>query len=863
MATRPLRRILSLQSMLVAAVPFLAIGLLGVFWLRPQIRSDIETRQLQLAGTIATQIQFYLSSALSDLKSVTSFSTSRQLSWQDIETIFDTQVTASDTLHLIYGVDPSGRIAAVGIGNGPTSQKKDLRGLDFTRNHLYREALDRRQPIWSNSFLSIVGGGPAVAIALPVGDTVFFGEVELSHLSLFLQNIADPGGQIIFIIDRRGQVIADQNGRYTAQQFNLRNLQLIREGLAANTPVSGEFDIEGREMIGTMIPIPEMGWEVLIAWPTQAAFSLIKMTTHIAAVGLGIAVLLSIVAAWLMSRVISGRVEVLAGNARRIAMGEGAFAWPRGNIQEFNQLSTDLQQMADSLRERERQIGEHERLLQSVMDNAFQLQGLLNPEGILLDVNRTALDLIGAAKEDVVGRCFWDTPWWNHNPETRNRIRRAIKKAADGEFLRFEATHLDTHGALHYIDVSLKPIKDDNGKVIYLLPEGRDINDRKQAEAKILRHMENLASLRMIDAAINSSLDLRVTLDVLLEQTLGRLQVDAACVLLFSSHTQILTYAAGLGFRTDRVAWSRVLLGEGLAGVAAFERKTLLIKDLSENSLPVPENLIEAEQFRAYVGVPLVAKGEIKGVLELFHRSPLEPDQEWLEFAEALAGQAAIALDNAELFEHLQRTNAELLRAYDTTIEGWAKALDLRDEETEGHSRRVTWMTERLGRMFDISEEELVHMRRGALLHDIGKLGVPDKVLLKKGRLNGEEQQFMQEHPTIAYRLLAPIPFLRPAVDIPYCHHERWDGTGYPRRLKGEEIPLAARIFAVVDIWDALLSDRPYRSAWPVDKVREYIKSLSRTHLDPVVVETFLDIEPEFSAPGDRGFVPRARMRSS
>ena len=207
-----------------------------------------------------------------------------------------------------------------------------------------------------------------------------------------------------------------------------------------------------------------------------------------------------------------------------------------------------------------------------------------------------------------------------------------------------------------------------------------------------------------------------------------------------------------------------------------------------------------------------------------------------------LGGQAAIAVDNAAVYEDLHQSNAELTLAYDKTIEGWSRALDLRDKETEGHAQRVTEITLRLAKAMGIGDAELVHIRRGALLHDIGKMGVPDDILLKPGKLTDEEWVLMRKHPQLAYDLLSPITYLRTALDIPYCHHEKWDGTGYPRGLKGEQIPLVARLFAVVDVWDALRSDRPYRPAWDEEKVREHILAGSGTHFDPKVVETFLNL---------------------
>ncbi len=211
-------------------------------------------------------------------------------------------------------------------------------------------------------------------------------------------------------------------------------------------------------------------------------------------------------------------------------------------------------------------------------------------------------------------------------------------------------------------------------------------------------------------------------------------------------------------------------------------------------------------------------------------------------FLEALSGQAAIAIDKARLLEDLQESNQELTRAYDITLEGWARALELRDKETEGHSRRVTDLTTQLARELGISSADLVHIRRGVLLHDIGKMGVSDGILRKPGPLNEEETAEMRKHPQYAYDLIYPITYLRPALDIPYFHHEKWDGSGYPKGLRSTQIPLPARIFAVVDVWDALLHDRPYRSAWPKERCKEYIREQSGIHFDPAVVEAFLQM---------------------
>ena len=370
-----------------------------------------------------------------------------------------------------------------------------------------------------------------------------------------------------------------------------------------------------------------------------------------------------------------------------------------------------------------------------------------------------------------------------------------------------------------------------------------DISSRKHAEAKVNLQVERLAALNAIDHAISSSFDLNLSLSVLLLHAVKELKVDAADVLLFNPNLNVLEYFIGRGFHMKNVEATRLHLGDELADHLIMERQSLIIPNIAANELTASRaKSLEAESFIRYCAVPLINKGKIKGVLEVFHRAPLEPDKEWLGFLNTLSEQAALAIDNHELFDGMQRSNDELRLAYDTTIEGWSHALDLRDKETEGHTQRVKEMTLKLAQAAGMREEEMIHVRRGVLLHDIGKLGVPDDILLKPGALTDEEWTIMRQHPVYAYELISPIEFLRQALDIPYCHHEKWDGTGYPRGLKGEQIPLAARLFTVVDVWDALSSDRPYRRRWSKEKVMDYIRSLSGTYFDPHAVELFFEV---------------------
>jgi response regulator RpfG family c-di-GMP phosphodiesterase len=355
------------------------------------------------------------------------------------------------------------------------------------------------------------------------------------------------------------------------------------------------------------------------------------------------------------------------------------------------------------------------------------------------------------------------------------------------------------------------------------------------------RRLERIQALHDIDLSINSSVNLNVTLKILLEQVLNRLQVDAADILLYNPHSLELEYTTGLGLQDYPLSRRNIRLGEGFAGQVVVERKLVSIPDLEKAvEITERERLFNDEGFTSYYAIPLVSKGEFRGVMEILQRTSFTRDDEWIGFLSTLGNQATIAIDNASLFDNLQRSNMELSLAYETTLEGWAKALEMRDVETEGHSQRVTELTLRIGREMGIAESTLIHVRRGALLHDIGKMGIPDSILLKPAALTEDEWQIMKMHPVFAYKLLYPIAYLRQAIDIPYCHHEKWDGSGYPRGLRGIQIPLEARIFAVIDVWDALLSDRPYRKAWQQEQALEHIREQSGKHFDPQVVEAFL-----------------------
>jgi putative nucleotidyltransferase with HDIG domain len=371
--------------------------------------------------------------------------------------------------------------------------------------------------------------------------------------------------------------------------------------------------------------------------------------------------------------------------------------------------------------------------------------------------------------------------------------------------------------------------------------------DRRADEvhARLRQQVRRLDALHAVDRAIASSHDLPLALGTVLDHVVAELKLDAASLLLLERDGGALTVAESRGLRRRPGAQE---LASCLGGRAVREGVIVRAPDLATISED-PADAATAAGMVAYCALPMRAQRGIVGVLELFHHEALPEDAGWEGFAAALAGRAALAVDAARLVEDLRRSNVELALAYEQTIEGWSRALDLRDRETEGHTQRVTELTVRLARRMGILGEDLTHIRRGALLHDIGKMGVPDRILLKPDRLSEEEWTVMRQHPVYAFRLLSPVGHLRSALDIPYCHHERWDGQGYPRGLAKEEIPLAARIFAVADVWDALTSDRPYRPAWSADEALRYIEQGAGSQFDPRVVDVFRAMAAEGKLP--------------
>jgi len=379
----------------------------------------------------------------------------------------------------------------------------------------------------------------------------------------------------------------------------------------------------------------------------------------------------------------------------------------------------------------------------------------------------------------------------------------------------------------------------------------QDVTDRKRAESALRNRATELESLVAVSTSLRASSTVAEMIPIVIrEATRVAHAANGSIFLLEQSSGDLVSrgwYSAENDSFTqlDEENAVRHTIYEGVTGYVARTGQIYSTDHMQEDPLPVFLSG-EAERLAGItsgLSLPLRAHDSIVGVLHVALREKRLFTETEIRLLTAIAEMAGNALQRASLLEKTLQQAKDLSDAYDNTLAGWARALELRDELTEGHTRRVTALTVKLSQAMGIPSDDLVQIQRGAILHDIGKMGIPDEILLKRGPLSFEEAAVMRRHPQFAFEMLYPIAFLRPALDIPYCHHEKWDGSGYPRGLKGDEIPLAARIFAVADVWDAITSDRPYRGAWPRNKALEYMRSESGKYFDPRVLEVFFSIE--------------------
>src|SRR5271157_2116049 len=428
---------------------------------------------------------------------------------------------------------------------------------------------------------------------------------------------------------------------------------------------------------------------------------------------------------------------------------------------------------------------------------------------------------------------------------TQEEYKRLWETITSGHEWQGEFHNKKKNGEMYWESAVISPISNDRGEVTHFIAVKEDITERKQAEKQLEGYAHNNATLYDLSQKILINSDLDKIYDDIHQAVQNLMACDTFVIALLNEAKQEIAEVF-LWDQDRRWPSEHHPAGQGLTGYIISSGKPLRVNEWDESHTELTDSIIfgyTMEHTRSVLAVPLFQTGgQCFGMVSVQSYSSNAYTAEHEQLLVTLANQVSRAMENTQLFNDLRRSHVELSKAYDATIEGWSRAMDLRDKETEGHTQRVTELTLSMVRSMGFAEEEMTHIRRGALLHDIGKIGVPDGILYKTDELTQKEWEILRQHPTYAYEMLSPISYLKPALDIPYCHHEKWDGTGYPQGLKGEQIPLAARIFVVVDVWDAVTNNRPYRSAWSKEQALDYIKQQSGKHFDPQVVDVFLQL---------------------
>jgi PAS domain S-box-containing protein len=484
MKTRSLRNILSIRSAWISLAPFLISAILGWFWLRPQIIAETEERQRQLAAVIASRTESYLLASSQTINGVASVLSKKLVDRASIQAYLDAELGSSKNLTSITLTDATGSISAIALTARKSALRQEMTGIDLSLTSAVRQVLSTGKPAWSDAYLSLMEGGLAVAYATPAGNGVALGEISLGRLGLFLKEIAGQGRQAVFIIDRRGQVIADQQGRYTARQHNLTNLQIVREGLATGAPVTRRFSLDGERLIGSLIRAPVLDWSILVASPVDVAFRSALTTTGIFATALTVALLLASGLSLFMSRTLATRFEDLVRHARRIEAGEEAGEWPRAPVREFNHLGEALQRMADALRDRENR-------LESFFSLSPDLLILADTDGAIRKLNTAWERTLGFTEDEMIGGRIID---YIH-PDDLAKAREAENELARQQPIsEFTGRYRCRDGSYRWLEWHAATC----GDLVYGV--ARDITDRKRAEEEKAVLEEELLQARKMES---------------------------------------------------------------------------------------------------------------------------------------------------------------------------------------------------------------------------------------------------------------------------------------------------------------------------------------------------------------------------
>ena len=486
MKIRSLRHLLAIRSAWIAMVPFLLSAMLGWFWLRPQMIADTEEHQRQLAAVIASQTEAYLVASSEAITRTALVLSKRLVSSYQLQEYLDTMLASSMNLTSITFTDANGRITAIALPAGKSTLRQEMTGIDLSLTSAVRQVRTSGKPAWSDAYLSPVGGGLVVAYATPTAGGVALGEISLTQLSIFLKGIAAHGNQSIFIIDRRGQVIADQEGRYTARQYNLTNLEIVREGLASGKPVTRSFTFDGERVVGSLTQAPILDWNILVASPVELAYRAALTTTGIFATALCMALLLAAGLSLLISHFLATRLEKLVSHARLIESGEEAGEWPKAPVREFNLLGEALHSMATTLRERENRLNAQLLFMQQLLDSVPVPVYYKDAGEQYLGCNAAFEAFIGMTRSDIVGKTVYDVLPKEH-ADIHHDTNSALLRHPGVQ--TYEASGIYNDGKSHDIIFNKATFVDADNRVAGLVGALIDITERKRAE-EALRESE-------------------------------------------------------------------------------------------------------------------------------------------------------------------------------------------------------------------------------------------------------------------------------------------------------------------------------------------------------------------------------------
>ncbi len=534
----------------------------------------------------------------------------------------------------------------------------------------------------------------------------------------------------------------------------------------------------------------------------------------------------------------------------RIIRGDGEIrnifvctTWVPGDIPH---LVGSIRDITDQLRATS-ELSEREEKFRTTVQQMTDGLLILDENGLVIEWNHATEVVTGISDSEALGEPIWlvlprigvDTYQSLTMEELKAELSSMVQTGKSSFYNSTQEINISSlDGIRRTLMQTIFPIYTEDKKRIGII--SHDITEQKAAIKKINHELNKLACLRSIDASILERSSAESTLDMIASISIDHLDVDGVIITTQLGENRLCSvYRSDIDTVDEPVVAN--LKDLQLSVLEKFGKKKFDLDTIQQiNGLEISERGGEVIRHKSIL--PLVVNKKPSGFIQLLSTNPHPEDQEWKDYFITLAGQTSLAIENVTLISNEEKAYNELLHAHEATIAGWSKALELRDEETKGHSDRVMYLACHLAKRAGLPHEKMTSFRRGVLLHDIGKMGIPDRILLKPGPLTDEEWGIMRTHPVLAYELLSTIPYLHDSLEVPYSHHERWDGSGYPRGLSGEDIPLTARIFAIVDVWDALISDRPYRNGWEPEKIRQYLIDNKSIMFDPTLVDKFIDL---------------------